>query len=32
LDDTNFESDEVKALTRSLLTEMKPISENNPLN
>ena len=31
LDDTNFDSDEVKALTRSLLGEMKQISENNPL-
>jgi len=31
LEDTNFVSDEVKALTRSLITEMKQISENNPL-
>ncbi|MFO7849342.1 MAG: endopeptidase La [Spirochaetia bacterium] len=31
LDDTNDSSDEVKALTRSLLTEMKQLSENNPL-
>jgi ATP-dependent Lon protease len=31
LDDLNFESNEVKALTRSLLSEMKQISENNPL-
>ncbi len=31
LEDTNFDSDEVKALTRSLLGEMKQISENNPL-
>ncbi|RPJ07203.1 MAG: endopeptidase La, partial [Spirochaetaceae bacterium] len=31
LDDDNFTSDEVKALTRSLLSEMKQISENNPL-
>ncbi len=31
LEDKNFESDEVKALTRSLLGEMKQISENNPL-
>jgi ATP-dependent Lon protease len=31
LDDRNFESNEVKALTRSLITEMKQISENNPL-
>lgn len=31
LDDINFESTEVKALTRSLLSEMKQISENNPL-
>jgi ATP-dependent Lon protease len=31
LDDINYESTEVKALTRSLLTEMKQISENNPL-
>ncbi len=31
LDDTNYDSTEVKALTRSLLSEMKQISENNPL-
>lgn len=31
LDDENDKSDEVKALTRSLLTEMKELSENNPL-
>ncbi len=31
LEDENFESDEVKALTRALLSEMKQISENNPL-
>jgi ATP-dependent Lon protease len=31
MDDTNYESMEVKALTRSLLSEMKQISENNPL-
>ena len=31
LDDINDESDEIKALTRSLLSEMKQISENNPL-
>ncbi len=31
LDDTNFESDEVKALTRALISEMKQLSENNPL-
>jgi ATP-dependent Lon protease len=31
LDETGNEGDEVKALTRSLLTEMKQISENNPL-
>ncbi|MFP4490004.1 MAG: endopeptidase La [Spirochaetaceae bacterium] len=31
LDDTNDSSNEVKALTRSLLTEMKQLSENNPL-
>jgi ATP-dependent Lon protease len=31
LDDKNFESNEVRALTRSLISEMKQISENNPL-
>ncbi len=31
LDDKNDSSDEVQALTRSLLSEMKQISENNPL-
>ncbi len=31
LDDSNDSSDEVKALTRSLLSEMKQLSENNPL-
>ena len=31
LEDGNFESDEVRALTRSLIGEMKKISENNPL-
>ncbi len=31
LDDENDESMEVKALTRSLLSEMKQLSENNPL-
>ncbi|MFP4509025.1 MAG: endopeptidase La [Spirochaetaceae bacterium] len=31
LEDTNFEGDEVKALTRSLIGEMKQVSENNPL-
>ena len=31
LDDTNFTSMEVKALTRSLINEMKQVSENNPL-
>ncbi|MBN1409574.1 MAG: endopeptidase La [Spirochaetales bacterium] len=31
LDSTNADSDEVKALTRALITEMKQISENNPL-
>jgi ATP-dependent Lon protease len=31
LEDTNFSSNEVKALTRSLINEMKQISENNPL-
>ncbi|MDD3981042.1 MAG: endopeptidase La [Spirochaetia bacterium] len=31
LDDTNDDGDEIKALTRALLGEMKQISENNPL-
>jgi ATP-dependent Lon protease len=31
LDDENDSSDEVKALTRALLSEMKQVSENNPL-
>jgi ATP-dependent Lon protease len=31
LDDTNFDSNEVQALTRSLIGEMKQISEDNPL-
>ncbi|MBN1523600.1 MAG: endopeptidase La [Spirochaetales bacterium] len=31
LDDTNHKSTDVKAYTRSLLSEMKQISENNPL-
>jgi ATP-dependent Lon protease len=31
LEDINFENDEVRALTRSLVGEMKKISENNPL-
>jgi len=31
LDDKNFESNEVRALTRSLISEMKQVSENNPL-
>src|SRR6056297_1250084 len=31
LDDENDSSDEVKALTRSLMSEMKQLSENNPL-
>ncbi|MDY7028912.1 MAG: endopeptidase La [Spirochaetota bacterium] len=31
LDDINDSSNEVKALTRSLLSEMKQLSENNPL-
>jgi len=30
-EDKNFESNEVRALTRSLISEMKQISENNPL-
>ncbi len=31
LDDINDDTDEIKALTRALLSEMKQISENNPL-
>ncbi len=31
LEDENVETDEVRALTRSLISEMKQISENNPL-
>ena len=31
LDDKNDESNEVKALSRALLTEMKQLSENNPI-
>ncbi|TVQ24170.1 MAG: endopeptidase La [Spirochaetaceae bacterium] len=31
LEDTNYQGDEVKALTRSLIGEMKQVSENNPL-
>lgn len=31
LDETNDDTDEIKALTRALLGEMKQISENNPL-
>jgi len=31
IEDENFDSMEVKALTRALLSEMKQISENNPL-
>ncbi len=31
LDDTGYDNEEVRALTRSLLTEMKEISKNNPL-
>ena len=31
LDDVNDDTDEIKALTRALLSEMKQISENNPL-
>ncbi|MBN1685788.1 MAG: endopeptidase La [Spirochaetales bacterium] len=31
VDDVNYESDEVKAYTRSLISEMKQISQNNPL-
>ncbi|MCX7025889.1 MAG: endopeptidase La [Spirochaetes bacterium] len=31
LEETNDDSDEIKALTRALLGEMKQVSENNPL-
>jgi ATP-dependent Lon protease len=31
LEDENFDSMEVKALTRALISEMKQVSENNPL-
>ena len=31
LDDENYDNDEVKALTRALISEMKQLSENNPL-
>jgi len=31
LEDKNFESNEVRALTRSLISQMKQVSENNPL-
>jgi ATP-dependent Lon protease len=31
IEDTNFDSPEAKALTRALISEMKQISENNPL-
>ena len=31
LDDVNADSDEVKAYTRSLISEMKQLSQNNPL-
>lgn len=31
LEDTNYTNDEVKALTRALISEMKQVSENNPL-
>lgn len=31
LDDQNFDTDEVKAMTRALIGEMKQLSENNPL-
>lgn len=31
LDDINDDTDEIKALTRALLSEMKQVSENNPL-
>ena len=30
-EDTNFDTPEVKALTRALISEMKQVSENNPL-
>jgi len=31
LEDKNYKNDEVKALTRALISEMKQVSENNPL-
>lgn len=31
LEDTGYDSEEVRALTRSLITEMKEVSKNNPL-
>jgi ATP-dependent Lon protease len=31
MEDTNLDSPEVKALTRALISEMKQVSENNPL-
>ncbi len=31
LDDTDYDNEEVRALTRSLVTEMKLVSKNNPL-
>jgi ATP-dependent Lon protease len=31
VEETNFDSPEVKALTRALISEMKQVSENNPL-
>ena len=31
LDDKNDDTDEIKALTRALISEMKQVSENNPL-
>jgi ATP-dependent Lon protease len=31
LEDKNYKTDEVKALTRALISEMKQVSENNPL-
>jgi ATP-dependent Lon protease len=31
LDDQNDDTDEIKALTRALISEMKQVSENNPL-
>jgi ATP-dependent Lon protease len=31
MEDTNYDSPEVKALTRALIGEMKQVSENNPL-